>query len=439
MKRILFNCYDSHVHWQATGEHTERLTLKHLKGPGDVAALEIQPQHVRGEWLVGWGWDQNHWTPAEFPTAAQLDRVFPSRPVAFTRADGHAMWVNSEALKRISVAALARFGSEDHGGRVVRDGSGRPTGILIDNAMALVRELIPPASPDLVRRWLKTGMRVFNRNGFTHIRDLSCDWTQWREARALEEAGELTLAVEQYFDADPFENFDRALEWALKARAENSRLLRVTGIKVYYDGALGSEGALLSHPYRSGGSGLRLMTPHQVREAATRSWEAGLDLAIHVIGDLAAHEVVTVAADLWSRGLTGRLHLEHAELLRPETAELLRGRNVVCHIQPCHWLSDRHWLKDKVGGLAKFAFPWALLQSQDIAFDFGSDSPIEPPRLHLTAASVLGSAGAGIGELEGDPLDYHQYPDRDWTPDTHTQIEGERITRVSFLGRELSV
>ncbi|HEX4924013.1 MAG TPA: amidohydrolase family protein [Bdellovibrionales bacterium] len=437
MSRILFNCYDSHVHWQATGEHTERLTLKHLKSAEDLAQLAPQPHHYRGDWLTGWGWDQNQWTPPEFPTAAQLDRFFPDSPVAFTRADGHAMWINSEALRRIPVEQLVGFSRDGQGGRVVRDESGSPTGILIDNAMSMVRALIPPPPAALVRRWLKTGMQVFNSNGFTHIRDLSCDWTQWREARALEESGELTLAVEQYFDADPFEHFDRALEWADRARQENSRLLRVAGIKVYYDGALGSEGALLSHPYRSGEAGLRLMTPQQVREAATRAWQAGFDLAVHVIGDLAAHEVVSTAVDLWQQGLKGRLHLEHAELLRPETAELLKGRNVVCHIQPCHWLTDREWLQEKIGGLAKFAFPWALLQRYGIPFDFGSDSPIEPPHLRLTRASVDDSANAGVDKLAGDPFDYHQHPDRDWTPGTQTRLDGDQVSRVTFMGRDL--
>ncbi|MEQ1879184.1 MAG: amidohydrolase family protein, partial [Bdellovibrionia bacterium] len=358
-------------------------------------------------------------------------------PVAFVRADGHAVWVNSKVLEQIDPKDLNRFGPDSKGGRVLRDGNGEPTGVLLDHAMSIVLEMIPKPSGAAIADWLRAAAHVFNHQGFTHIRDLTCNPEQWQEARKLEDRNELTLAVEQYFDADPFSNFDRALDAAKKARADKSRLLRVKGIKVYYDGALGSEGALISHPYRSGATGLRLMTPEQFTEAATRAWNEKFDLAIHVIGDQAADEVARKAVELWDRGATGTLHLEHAELLRPETIQILKGRPVRCHIQPCHWLTDHHWLHEKIGDLAKHAFPWAKLQENGIEFDFGSDSPIETPSLESTIRGVAHSASSGIEKLRGDPLDFHQHPDREWTPNTQTEIQNGRVSKVEFLGHSL--
>lgn len=432
MRRVLFNCYDSHVHWTATGEHQERLQLYSLKSSADVASLKVQSSHFRENWLVGWGWDQNKWSAPQFPDRKILDQVFPDHPVAFIRADGHAVWVNSLVIEKLSPKDLQEF-DNNPGGRVLRDSSEAPTGVLLDHAMSLVKDLIPKPSSSQIRSWLLKGMQIFNRNGFTHIRDLTCEPSQWNEARRLEKEGLLTLAVEQYFDADPFEKFDEALSAAKAARNDKSHLLRVKGIKVYYDGALGSEGALISHSYRSGQSGLQLMTPDQFAYAAEKTWDAGFELAIHVIGDRAAHDVATKAVELWSKGRKGILHLEHAELLRPDTIELLKGRSVRCHIQPCHWLTDHHWLEEKVGSLNQHAFPWAKLQESGIDFDFGSDSPIEEPRLQATLDGVEHSRQNGIAALKGDPLSFHEHSDRSWTPGTSTVWENNQIKSVTFM------
>jgi predicted amidohydrolase YtcJ len=439
MNRVLKNCYDSHVHWLATGEHSQRLVLSEMKDPGDIKDLPVLPNHRRGEWIVGWGWDQNNWDPAIFPNRQILDEVFPKHPAAFTRADGHALWVNSAALLKLTNVDLQKFPVNQKNGRILRDDQGDPTGILIDHAMALINDLIPAPTASEIRHSLLEGVRVFNRNGFTHIRDLSCSENQWNQSVLLEQRKELTLAVEQYFDADPIDHYECALQLAKQARQEKTVLLRPKGIKVYYDGALGSEGALLSHPYRSGQSGLRLMTIEQFKEVTIKTWEEKFDLAIHVIGDQAAHEVAFAACDLWNQGYSGCLHLEHAEMMRPETIHLLRNRDVICHMQPCHWLTDRKWLHHKVQDLSKYAFPWAQLEQEKISFDFGSDSPIEPPRLMATIEGMIDSSSRGVQTLQTDPLLYHEHPDHHWTPDTFTEIENGIPFSVQFLGRRLTL
>jgi predicted amidohydrolase YtcJ len=431
------NCYDSHVHWLATGELSGQLKLHDLKSPSDVKSLKVQPQHFRGEWLLGFGWNQNGWAKSEFPHRSELDEAFgPDVPVAFARADGHAHWVSTAALKRAGL--FDQPVSDPPGGRILRDSEGRPTGVLIDKAEKILDVHIPKRTAADAKRALLRGMQIFNQAGFTHIRDLTCDEIQWSEAVKLEYSGLLTLAVEQYFSVEEGMDFSVALDMAEAAKKIPTRRLRVKGIKVFVDGALGSEGAWLSHEYSSGtGHGLRLLDMAELKEIMIESWRRDLDLAVHVIGDEAAHQTLLTFDEVHKRGISGRLHLEHAELLRGETIELMRGRQVRAHMQPCHWLTDHHWLEEKIGALKQHAFPWRALQEAQVPFDFGSDSPIERPSVADNIRALDESAGQGIGRLLGDPLIYHSHPDSAWVPNTYSIFADGIPTEIVFAGEHI--
>ena len=435
------NCCDSHVHWQATGQQATRLLLHELESPEGIASVEVKGSHFQGEWLVGFGWDNNKWPGSEYPHRQILDQLFPEHPVSLSRADGHAVWVNSLALQRIGVlddAGQVANIPEMNGGKVVVDDSGQPTGVLIDLAKSLVDQIIPEPDAHQVRSSLLKGVQKFNRAGFTHIRDMSCSEVQFNETCHLHEAGLLTLAVEQFFSADDPKDFDKALRLAKQARAERIPLVRAQGLKIYYDGALGSEGALISAKYASGsGSGLELLTKEELQGFLRRSWECGFDVAIHTIGDEAAHRVMHAAVELWNQGHDGHLHLEHAQMLRPETIEKMVGRKVFCHLQPCHWLSDRRWLNEKLGDLSQYVFPWRALQESEVTFDFGSDSPIEEPSLRNNLLALEESAVQGIPPLLGKSVLYHSHPDKSWVPNTYSHFQDGIPSEVVFKGTHL--
>jgi predicted amidohydrolase YtcJ len=428
-------CYDSHVHWAATGEFNGRLRLDHLRAPSDVAALTTEHAHFRGDWLLGFGWDDNKWT--ERPHRKFLDDKFPGVPVAFSRCDGHALWVNSEALKR---AGLWTQGgpAETAGGRVERDADGWPTGILVERATDVVHKLIPAPAAFEIRRQLLKGVQIFNEAGFTHIRDMTCNESQWVEALKLDESGLLTLAVEEYFWLKRIDDLESTLTLALTAHAAQSENLRVKGLKIFLDGALGSESAWLSRCYHgSDKSGLVLWEKAAVREVLTRCWQSRLEPALHAIGDQAVAWLIDLALELKGQGHHGPLHIEHAELIRPETIAKMKELTVVCHMQPAHWLSDQHWLKNKIGDLAEFAFPWRRLQEADIAFDFGSDSPIEPASLSRTFQALRESAEAGVPRLLGLPTSHMSHHDLAWVPNSFTLLEGEHPRQVVFRGEHI--
>ncbi len=438
----LTQCFDSHLHWQATGDWSHRLFLNKLTAADDVALLKIEAAHFRGEWLTGFGWDQNNFLNKTYPDRQSLDKIFPDVPVAFSRADGHATWVNTVTLKKIGLLSVegaaipTRY--EIKGGKVLLDKEGLPTGVLLDNAKALVDQQIPKPTGAEVRRHLLEGMRIFHSQGVTHIRDMTCNEVQWEQALHLDEAGLLKLGVLQTFSAEDPKDFHKALKLANSARKQKTQHLKPQSIKIFYDGALGSEGALLSKCYCSGsGHGFRLLEPQELKEVLKETWDNKWDLAVHTIGDQAVDEVVEVATTLWNEGFEGRLHLEHAELIRDETLLKMKGRNLICHLQPCHWLSDRKWARRQLGDLANSAFPWRKLEELQIPFYFGSDSPIEPVSVALNLEALDVAKQDGIASMKGDPLLRHQLGDPTWTPNTYTIFEEGKVKELVFEGTHL--
>jgi predicted amidohydrolase YtcJ len=427
-------CFDSHVHWLATGEFSGRLRLDGLKAPTDVKDIFIDPSHLRGGWLLGFGWNENGWELK--PDRSHLDLQFQNTPVVFTRCDGHAVWANTEALRR---AGLDRDDVADiPGGRVERRFDGRPSGIFVDNAMALVESHVPKLSGHEIRRDLLKGVRTFNKAGFTHIRDMTCSETQWNEAVKLDEAGLLTLAVEEYFWLKSPNELREILSLTERAREGQTQNLRVKGIKVFLDGALGSEGAWLSKCYHgSQSSGLVLWEREALKHVIEETWSLGLAVALHSIGDATMDWLVGLVRELRAKGKAGAVHVEHAELVRDETIQLMRGLNIECHMQPSHWLSDRHWLKEKIGDLAESAFPWRRFEDADIAFDFGSDAPIEPPSVFRTLQALIESAGQGIAPLKGPVLPYMAHRDLAWAANSFSVFGDQAPTQVVFRGENI--
>jgi predicted amidohydrolase YtcJ len=433
----LKNAYDSHVHWLATGAWARRLNLKSLKSAEDILKIKHKPEHKRGDWLLGFGWDQNTWADQNFPTRELLDRAFPGVPVFFSRADGHAFWVSTVALKRADL--FHKNAQAPEGGKILKGEDGYPSGVLIDLAGSAVENLIPKADINECIRDLKAAIEIFNQAGFTHIRDMSCDEAQWNASVTLYDRGELSLAVEQCFSADHPNDFHKALNLALRARQKYPKLIRPHAVKIYFDGALGSEGALLSKPYPSGsGQGLQLLERIALKDMIREVWQHNFAVAVHAIGDEACHQVASVAHELWEMGEDGDLHIEHAQVMRPETIQLLKGRRAFCHMQPCHFLSDQFWLKEKLGTLYEYAFPWRALEDLEIRFDFGSDSPIEVPSIKNNVEALKEAASHDIQNIKKPWANYHSHPDTTWTPNTFTEFSQDfKVQRVSFFGKEL--
>jgi predicted amidohydrolase YtcJ len=426
-------CFDSHVHWPATGEFSQRLQLSPLTSPDDILKVPIQDSYRRGEWILGFGWDEAKWTEA--PTRAVLDKWCPDRPVALSRCDGHALWVNTYALK---LCQLERA-FEVAGGRMETDSTGMPTGVLVDRAADLVSRHIPRPTGIEMRRHLLHATKTFNSAGFTHIRDMTCDEAQWNEAVRLDEAGLLTLAVEEYFWLKSADHIESVVELVEKAKRSASENLRAKGVKIFLDGALGSDGAWLSKCYHGKShQGLILWEDAALTEVLLSAWRRQQEVAVHAIGDEAVARIVDLACELFDKGTVGRLHIEHGELIRPDTIEKMKRIPVECHMQPSHWLSDHKWLEQKIGDLATHAFPWRALQEANVPIDFGSDSPIEVTSLARTFLALAQSAENGVPRLLGSPSSYMGHKDLSWAANSYTILDRDhQPQQVVFRGTHL--
>lgn len=415
--------YDSHTHFLATGEWNLGLKLGHLAEPEDVQHIQIKPEYYRADWLVGSGFNPTAWT-SKTNLKSILDQHFPQTPVSFVRLDGHSSWWNSRALEILGLQSDSGILTE------------------LEHFSALAK--LPSYSKEQEKFQIRTACRIFNEAGFTHIRDMTCNEPLWNLLTEMEQEDLLTLAVEENFTASKIGNLDKALKECLYARAHETKLLRSKGVKIFYDGSLGSETAYLSKPYGKDparGHGRPLWDLSDVTELLRRSWEHKLEVSVHTIGDEAAHDIVKCARELSAKGFVGRLNLEHVQVLRPETIQMMKPLHVRCHMQPCHWLSDRAWLREKLADLHKYAFPWEALRAAQVPISFGCDSPIEAPSYFNNEKAILESAEQKledrIRKFTGDIGQTHAHPDVGFAPDSYTLIEDGKLKEVVFCGKSL--
>lgn len=417
-------CYDSHIHLLATGQLASMLALNDLRDPRQVDTKKIKPEFYRQEWLLGFGWDQFQFAEQEMPTRQDLDLQFPNIPVAFSRVDGHAVWVNSRALEICGLLAPVREWNLPDGAYAETDANGFATGILIDRAMEKIFLHIPQDSIAQKKKDLLAACKEFNQNGFTHVRDMSGDPAQWQALCELEAEGLLTLYIEQNFVFEKEEDVEIIFDLAIRAKKESHQKLRANGIKFYIDGALGSDGAWISQNYpNTNHNGLKLWSKEQVIGWIQRAWQNQLEVSVHTIGDEASYFLASCAREVWSKGIHGRLNFEHAEVVRTETFKLIQGMNVLFHIQPCHWLSDRAWLKNKLGSLYQYAFPWAEVVKNNFQLCWGSDSPIEKPSLFANQQALLESVDTGIAAYSNSWEVPHVHPDQNWGSECKTILD----------------
>lgn len=433
----IINCYDSHTHFWATGQVSCGLKLNSLKNAQDIKSLEIKKEHYRANWLTGFGWNQNIWENPRFPDKSILDELFPQTPVFLSRVDGHASWINSAAIEELKKLGYD-FSNNPKGGIVDRDDLNQPTGILLDQAHISALLKLPDFNIFQHQSFIEESQSIFNKAGFTHIRDLSMNLNLWQLLRKMEDQKNLTLAIEAFVTVESLDDLDRVLNEIEQIKKDTSKQLRLCGVKIFIDGSLGSKTAYLSESYlNTDSNGILIWSADEIKTLLKRVWPLNLEVAIHTIGDGAVHTAVSAAREVSAEGVLGRLHLEHVQILRPETLQLMKPLHITCHMQPCHWLSDESWLKQNLSeNLVQKLFPWEQLRKNKIAFDFGSDAPIERPSLFDNQKALTESVKWGIPKLNADWKTFHTHPDLKWCP-SFTEIDNGKIKKVFFNQQEI--
>ena len=386
---------DAHVHVMDIGIAALTLDLSDTTSLEDaLAKIKAFAEENPGRpWILGRGWNQEKWGLGRFPTAAELDAVVSDRPVWLERADNHANWGNTLAITTAGVTAKT---PDPAGGKIIRDAKGNPAGVFVDNAIALVGKVVPAPRPEDRDLAFARAQEVLLAKGVTAVADMGTEMADWTTFRRAGDSGRLRIRIMAY--ADGFDTLELVAGAAPTGWLYDDRL-RMGGIKLYLDGALGSRGASLKQPYHDdpGARGLPLLTPAQLRNKMSRASMDNFQTAVHAIGDAANAEVLAAVEEL-SETYDGdrRWRIEHAQIVDPTDLPLLGKHGVIASMQPLHQTSDRLMAEARLGpDRLEGAYPWRSVVRVGGRLAFGSDAPVEP-------ADPFSGMAAAISRTDAD-------------------------------------
>ncbi|HLW49266.1 MAG TPA: amidohydrolase [bacterium] len=375
---------DSHIHLAAVGLALRSVDLSGARSLRDAVATVADAARTAPPdgWLRGRGWDKNLWPEGRFPGRDDLDPVTGGRPAVFRSKDGHAAWVNSAALARAGIAAAT---PDPEGGVIVRDPATRePTGLLTERAIHAVTALAETASPEAIERAIGDATRAAHRGGIGAVHVVE-DGEVFAALQRLHARGRLGLRVCM---AIPEESLDAAIRVGLRTGFGDS-WLRVGGVKIFADGALGSQTASMLDPYEGQpeNRGVIVRTRDQLRGLACRAASHGIAVTVHAIGDRANRWVLDAieaarretppAAPADEPPRTLRHRIEHVQVLHPDDLPRLARLGVTASMQPIHCTQDRDIVDRYWGERGRYAYAFRSLLRRGTHLAFGSDAPVE--------------------------------------------------------------
>ena len=387
-RTLIPGLFDAHGHVMGLGFQAMQLDLSDTRSLQEAQAkiAAYAAANPSPRWIVGRGWNQERWGLGRFPTAADLDAVVPDRPVWLERVDGHAGWANSLAMKEAGVTAQS---VSPPGGRIEKSGK-QPSGIFIDAAGELVQKVVPGPLPLARDQAFARAQQIMLANGLTSVADMGTSGEDWLTIRRAGDAGRLYVRVLSY--ASGIEPMLAVAGTGRTPWLYDSRL-RMVGVKLYLDGALGSRGAWLKQPYRdaAGERGLAFVNDTALKNMMSRAAMDGFQVAVHAIGDAANAQLLEAIEEL-SDTYKGdrRWRVEHAQIVDP--ADLARfGRNgIIASMQPVHQTSDWQMAEARMGmERLRGAYAWASMLQNRVPLAFGSDFPVESPNpFHGLAVAI---------------------------------------------------
>ncbi len=390
---------DSHLHLADGGSSLASVELRNAAAPEEFSRriAEYAAGIAPGEWILHGTWDHENWG-GTLPHRRWIDGATPDNPVAVTRLDGHMLLANSRALE---LAGIDRHTPELPGGTIVRDASGEPTGVLKDNAMTLVTAVIPPPGPQLLDRWIAAALGHLAANGVTTAHDMG-DWSSLAAYRRARAAGRLDVRV---YALVPLADWPR-LRDEVAAHGRGDEWLRIGGLKGFMDGSLGSHTAAFFEPYtdQPDDRGLLVNDPADVRAWVTGADAAGLDVAVHAIGDRAIRELLDIYREVAaSHGERDRrFRIEHAQHIHPDDLGRFAEQGVVASMQPYHAIDDGRWAERVIGSeRARTTYAFRSLTASGARLAFGSDwyvapaSPLEGIYAAVTRRTLGGAHPGG--------------------------------------------
>ena len=399
---------DSHYHLSGVGARELEFNLEGVTSLRDfLAAVKARVDKAKpGEWIVGRGWNEGTWKPQAFPTRFDLDKVAPNNAVWLTRTDGHGSIANTAAIK---LAGVTRETKDPFGGEIMRDPkTGELTGMFLDNAQGLVGRRVPPRPPGRSRQELLMGVERSLNLGWTQVGIPGNSYREVEEIRKLYEEGKIKLRI---FDAvrGPGDDTKRLLKEGPSINAYDGRF-NLRGIKVSFDGAIGSKGAALLEPYADHHtSGFLKWKEQDLLPMFEEALRAGIQIQVHAIGDRANREILNIFEKAFARVpapqrkiAEPRWRVEHAQHVTAQDIRRFAKLKIIPSMQPSHAISDLLFLYSRLG-LARMgdAYAWSSFLKSGSMIAGGSDAPVErgEPMIEFYAAvarkTLDGKSGDG--------------------------------------------
>ncbi|HSH53076.1 MAG TPA: amidohydrolase [Bacteroidales bacterium] len=335
-----------------------------------LAIIKKHNETYNNDWVLGRSWDQNNWDVKDFPVNDKLNELFPDKPVYLKRVDGHAAIANEKALEMAGITTETQV---DGGKVLVKDG--KPTGVLIDNAMSLVSRLIPDIDKNQTVKAMAQGEQNCFAVGLTSVCDAGLYKNQVLLIDSLQKAGDMKLRL--YAMLEPT---DENIDYFVKNGTYKTDYLNVRSIKLYADGALGSRGAALIEPYTDdkGNYGL-IVEPFEFYHTISKlAWDNDYQICTHAIGDSANRLMLNIYAQ-YLKGKNGRRwRIEHAQIVHPDDLHKFGKYSIVPSIQSTHCTSDMYWADERLGEeRIQNAYIYKQLLEQNGWLPNGTDFPVE--------------------------------------------------------------
>ncbi|MBP6335635.1 MAG: amidohydrolase [Bacteroidia bacterium] len=363
---------DAHCHFFGYATDLLKCDLTGTKSVEEILETMVAfSKSNQFSWLLARGWDQNDWENKNYPTKEILDSLFPDKPVYALRIDGHAALCNQVALDLAGITTSTQI----QGGEILQE-NGKLTGLLIDNAVDLVKSRIPEFGKDLVEEALLMAQKKCFEVGLTTVDDAGLGKDSIAIIDKLQKEDKLKIRVyamfsddlvtrNHYFNAGPFVS-DR---------------LTVRSVKIYSDGALGSRGACMKEAYsdQAHHHGFLLRDPAFMESIAAEAKAKGFQVCTHAIGDSAVETVMRVYENYVSGENNRRWRIEHCQVVSPRTMKLFGNNSIIPSVQPTHATSDMYWAEDRIGpDRIKYAYAYNdLLQNAEGVIALGTDFPVE--------------------------------------------------------------
>ena len=374
---------DAHAHLTGIGLRELTLNLDQVKSVAElVAAVKAYAAaHPEGA-IYGRGWIETHWPEKRFPTKADLDAAAPGRIVVLGRSDGHASVASTAALAKAGITAATPAPA---GGQILKGPDGQPDGMLIDHAQSLVEGVIPPPSLALKREALRKAGDLYASRGWTGLGNMSVMADDLALLRDEAAKGQFHIRVDNYMDPS-----GAAEVLAKGPQTDATGLIRVRGIKLYMDGALGSRGAALLEPYSDAeGLGLQLTPRDQGLDLMKKAKAVNAQVAMHAIGDRGNRMTLDWFEEALAGDAKARWRIEHAQIVADTDLPRFSKLGVIASMQPSHAIGDLYFAPARLGkDRLHEGYRWKDFLNAGVVVAAGSDAPVEvgDPRIEFYAA-----------------------------------------------------